>query len=58
MLIDSLDVARRIEARWHQAICVVASVAGGMLIGFNGFMWSQAVIVEVYTLSVLSLVLK
>ena len=27
-----------------------------MLIGFNGFMWSQAVIVEVYTLSVLSLV--
>ena len=26
-----------------------------MLMGFNGFMWSQAVIVEVYTLSVLSL---
>jgi len=26
-----------------------------MLLGFNGFMWSQAVIVEVYPLSVLSL---
>ena len=26
-----------------------------IMIGFNGFMWSQAVIVEVYTLSALSL---
>ena len=41
--------------RWENAICVVAGFVAGMLIGFNGFMWSQAVIVEVYTLSVLSL---
>ena len=27
----------------------------GLLIGFNGYMWSQAVIVEVYPLSVVSL---
>ncbi|MBL4641215.1 MAG: DUF2723 domain-containing protein, partial [Verrucomicrobiales bacterium] len=27
----------------------------GLMLGFSGFMWSQAVIVEVYTLSVLSL---
>ncbi|MGB1672616.1 MAG: protein O-mannosyl-transferase family, partial [Limisphaerales bacterium] len=33
----------------------VSAWVAGMLMGFNGFMWSQAVIVEVYTLSVLSL---
>jgi hypothetical protein len=29
-------------------------VGWGALLGFNGYIWSQAVIVEVYTLSVLS----
>ncbi len=56
-LIDTLDVRRQIETRTRQAICVVSAVTAGLIIGFNGFMWSQAVIVEVYTLSVLSLVL-
>ncbi len=55
--IDTLDTARQIGERWHRLICVVSAVAAGLLIGFNGFMWSQAVIVEVYTLSVLSFVL-
>ncbi|HSH95722.1 MAG TPA: DUF2723 domain-containing protein, partial [Roseimicrobium sp.] len=36
-------------------ICLIAGLVAGLLMGFNGFMWSQAVIVEVYTLSVLSL---
>jgi tetratricopeptide (TPR) repeat protein len=56
-LVDSLDTGKQLTARVHQAICIVAGVTGGLLIGFNGFMWSQAVIVEVYTFSVLSLVL-
>jgi tetratricopeptide (TPR) repeat protein len=57
MLIGSLDTARKLDETLHRQICVVAAIASGLLIGFNGFMWSQAVIVEVYTLSVLSLVL-
>jgi tetratricopeptide (TPR) repeat protein len=40
---------------WENGLCMVAGYVAGMLIGFNGFMWSQAVIVEVYPLSVLSL---
>ncbi|MBX3746404.1 MAG: DUF2723 domain-containing protein [Verrucomicrobiae bacterium] len=56
-LVDSIDTRRQIEARLHQAITVVTAIVSGLLMGFNGFMWSQAVIVEVYTLSVLSLVL-
>src|SRR5439155_11814388 len=35
--------------------CAVSGFVAALLIAFNGFMWSQAVIVEVYTLSVLSL---
>jgi tetratricopeptide (TPR) repeat protein len=42
------------QSRW---ITLVAGFAAGVLMGFNGFMWSQAVIVEVYPLSVLSLML-
>lgn len=57
LLIGSIDTSKKIDDAMHRAICVVSAAASGVLIGFNGFMWSQAVIVEVYTLSVLSLVL-
>src|SRR5262245_19896809 len=55
MIIEGIAELRNIERRWENIICMVAGFVAGMLIGFNGFMWSQAVIVEVYTLSVLSL---
>jgi thioredoxin-like negative regulator of GroEL len=38
-------------------ICLVAGFVAGMLLGFNGFMWSQSVIVEVYSFSVASFIL-
>src|SRR6185295_5078002 len=41
--------------RWENSICVVSGCVAGALIGFNGYMWSQSVIVEVYSFSVLSL---
>src|SRR2546425_151675 len=55
MMIEGVAELKSIERRWESALCMVAGMAAGMLIGFNGFMWSQAVIVEVYTLTVLSL---
>jgi tetratricopeptide (TPR) repeat protein len=55
MIIEGIAELRNIERRWENGICAVSGFVAGMLIGFNGFMWSQAVIVEVYTLSVLSL---
>src|SRR5438445_7490383 len=55
MMIEGVAELKSIERRWESALCMVAGLAAGMLLGFNGFMWSQAVIVEVYTLSVLSL---
>ncbi len=55
MMIEGIGELKNIERRWENGLCIVAGFVAGMLLAFNGFMWSQAVIVEVYTLSVLSL---
>ena len=56
MLMQGIGTLKDIEAKYEHWINLVAGFVAGMLLGYNGFMWSQAVIVEVYTLSVLSLV--
>lgn len=55
MIIESIDDLKDFDRRWENAICLVSGFVSGLLIGFNGYMWSQAVIVEVYPLSVASL---
>lgn len=55
MIIESIDDLKGIDRRLESAICMVSGFVAGMLIGFNGYMWSQSVIVEVYPLSVASL---
>ena len=55
MMIESIDDLKDFDRRWENAICLVSGFVSGLLIGFNGYMWSQAVIVEVYPLSVVSL---
>ena len=54
LLIRSVSDFQGLEERTEKAISGVCAFAAGLLLGFNGFMWSQAVIVEVYTFSVLS----
>ncbi|MFM1770557.1 MAG: hypothetical protein RJA22_3086 [Verrucomicrobiota bacterium] len=56
LIIEGLaDLKNTIDKHWENALCLVCGWVAGLLIGFNGFMWSQSVIVEVYTLSVLSM---
>ena len=55
MIIESIDELKNISRRWENMICLISGFFAGSLIGFDGFMWSQAVIVEVYPLSVVSL---
>src|SRR4051812_21631984 len=55
MIIESIDDLKNFDRRWENAICLVSGFVSGILIGFNGYMWSQSVIVEVYPLSVVSL---
>ncbi|HEX5222095.1 MAG TPA: DUF2723 domain-containing protein [Verrucomicrobiae bacterium] len=56
MLMEGIAELKSIGRQWESAICVVSGFVAGLLLGFNGYMWSQSVIVEVYSFSVLSLV--
>ena len=55
MLMEGINDLKQIAGKWENAICIVSGFVAGLLLGFNGYMWSQSVIVEVYAFSVLSL---
>ena len=54
-LVESIEWLGDVDERLAKRITLVGGCVAGLMLGFSGFMWSQAVIVEVYTLSVLSL---
>jgi thioredoxin-like negative regulator of GroEL len=54
LLMEGIEELKAMGGKWENAICVVSGVVAGTLIGFNGFLWSQSVIVEVYAFSVMS----
>ncbi len=54
LLIEGIEELKTLSGKWEAAICTVSGVVSGMIIGFNGFLWSQSVIVEVYAFSVMS----
>ncbi|MBI5773959.1 MAG: DUF2723 domain-containing protein [Verrucomicrobia bacterium] len=56
MILESIAAFKELDRKLENASCVVAGFVAGMLMGFNGYFWSQANIVEVYTFGVLSLV--
>src|SRR6185369_9303117 len=57
LLIAGIAELQTIASRQANWICLLSGFVAGMLLGFNGFMWSQSVIVEVYSFSVASLML-
>jgi thioredoxin-like negative regulator of GroEL len=54
LLLAGIAELKALPTRSERAICLVSGFVAGMLLGFNGFMWSQSVIVEVYSFSVAS----
>ena len=54
MLMEGIEDLKAMTGKWENAICMVSGFVAGMLLGYNGFMWSQSVIVEVYSFSVAS----
>src|SRR5882672_7108094 len=54
LLMEGIEDLKAMTGRWESAICMVSGFVAGTLVGFNGFMWSQSVIVEVYAFSVAS----
>lgn len=56
MLMEGIAQLKEIAGKWENAICFVTGFVAALLLGFNGYMWSQSIIVEVYSFSVLSLI--
>src|SRR5205085_3355083 len=57
MFIESIAEFKGIERRVENWICLVSGLVAGLLMAFNAFMWSQSIIVEVYSLTSLTLAL-
>ncbi|HVV71831.1 MAG TPA: DUF2723 domain-containing protein, partial [Verrucomicrobiae bacterium] len=57
MLVEGIEELKAMTGKWENAICMASGFVAGLLMGFNGFMWSQSVIVEVYLFGVLSFML-
>ena len=57
LLCESIPSLKAVPRRWQSLTCLVSGFSAGLLLGYNGFMWSQSVIVEVYSFSVLSFML-
>ena len=57
ILLNSIDKLDDLSSRQIRYLCMASGVSGGLIFAFNGFIWSQAVIVEVYTLGILTFTL-
>lgn len=55
LILDSADLLKDRDSSLDNRISLATGFVSGMLLGFNGYIWSQAVIVEVYTIAVWSL---
>ncbi|MCU0787710.1 MAG: DUF2723 domain-containing protein [Verrucomicrobia bacterium] len=56
MMMDSIPSLKGIHRQWENAVCLVSGFLASGVLAFSSYIWSQAVIVEVYAPSVLSLV--
>ena len=46
MLIEGIEELKSMDRKWENAICVVTGVVAGLLLGFDGFMWKESVVIN------------
>ncbi len=46
MLMEGIEELKSIAGKWESAICVVSGIVAGLLLGFNGVMWSESVAIN------------
>jgi tetratricopeptide (TPR) repeat protein len=46
MLIEGIEELKAITREWENAICVVTGIVAGLLLGFDGFMWKESVVIN------------
>jgi len=46
MLMEGIEELKNMTGKWESAICLVAAVCAGLLLGLDGFMWNESVVVN------------
>jgi hypothetical protein len=46
LLMESIEELRSMTGRWENAICLVCGLAAGILVGLDGFVWRESVVVN------------
>ncbi len=54
LVLSGMESFKSLNERSERNLSLCSGLAAGLIFGFNGFIWSQAVIVEVYTLGILT----
>lgn len=46
MLIEGIEELKGVTRQWENAICIVSGFVSGMLLGLDGFMWGESVVIN------------
>jgi tetratricopeptide (TPR) repeat protein len=46
MFVEGIEELKSMAGKWENAICLVAGVVAGLLMGLDGFMWRESIVVN------------
>ncbi|HOC56227.1 MAG TPA: DUF2723 domain-containing protein [Verrucomicrobiota bacterium] len=46
MLMEGIEELKSMTGKWESAICLISAVCAGLLLGLDGFMWNESVVVN------------
>ena len=46
MFMEGIEELKAMTGKWESAICLVSAIAAGLLLGLDGFMWKESVVVN------------
>jgi tetratricopeptide (TPR) repeat protein len=46
MLIEGIEELKSIDRKWENLICIVTGTVAGLMLGFDGFMWKESVVIN------------
>jgi thioredoxin-like negative regulator of GroEL len=46
MLIEGIEELKQMDRKWESAICVVTGIVAGLMMGFDGFLWKESVVIN------------
>src|SRR5271154_3889247 len=46
MLIEGIEELKTMDRKWENAICVVTGIVAGLMLGFDGFLWKESVVIN------------